>query len=110
MAGTKASTPGDLPPHALPQGMDALTELAMDLRWTWNHCSDELWRQLDPEIWALTETEMKGTQQQGNGSGCYAYCATVSSARPATDYTARITMNRASLVHDQEAGWMIWQK
>ena len=54
MAGTKASTPGDLPPHPLPQGMDALTELAMDLRWTWNHCSDELWRQLDPEIWALT--------------------------------------------------------
>jgi starch phosphorylase len=36
------------------QGMDALTELAMDLRWSWNHCSDELWRQLDPEIWSLT--------------------------------------------------------
>ena len=26
----------------------------MDLRWSWNHCSDELWRRLDPEIWALT--------------------------------------------------------
>jgi starch phosphorylase len=37
-----------------PQGMDALTELAMDLRWSWNHSSDELWRRLDPEIWALT--------------------------------------------------------
>jgi starch phosphorylase len=34
--------------------MDALRELAMDLRWSWNHCSDELWRQLDPQIWALT--------------------------------------------------------
>jgi starch phosphorylase len=34
--------------------MDALTELAMDLRWSWNHCSDELWRRLDPEIWART--------------------------------------------------------
>jgi starch phosphorylase len=26
----------------------------MDLRWTWNHCSDELWRRLDPALWALT--------------------------------------------------------
>ena len=34
--------------------MDALTELAMDLRWSWNHCSDELWRRLDAETWALT--------------------------------------------------------
>jgi len=40
--------------HASLPGMDALTELAMDLRWSWNHCSDELWRRLDPEIWALT--------------------------------------------------------
>ena len=36
------------------QGMDALIELAMDLRWTWNHCSDVLWQRLDPELWALT--------------------------------------------------------
>jgi starch phosphorylase len=26
----------------------------MDLRWTWNHSSDELWKQLDPDLWALT--------------------------------------------------------
>jgi len=39
---------------ALPQGLAALTELAMDLRWTWNHCSDELWQRLDPELWART--------------------------------------------------------
>jgi len=31
-----------------------LTELAMDLRWTWNHSMDELWRRLDPALWALT--------------------------------------------------------
>ena len=24
----------------------------MDLRWTWNHGSDELWRRLDPELWS----------------------------------------------------------
>ncbi len=47
-------TPGSGPPPAPPQGIDALTELAMDLRWTWNHYSDELWRRLDPALWALT--------------------------------------------------------
>src|SRR3989338_4119715 len=31
-----------------------LTELALDLRWSWNHSADELWAQLDPELWALT--------------------------------------------------------
>ncbi|MGE5109920.1 MAG: alpha-glucan family phosphorylase, partial [Acidobacteriaceae bacterium] len=31
-----------------------LTELALDLRWCWNHATDELWRRLDPELWNLT--------------------------------------------------------
>jgi starch phosphorylase len=26
----------------------------MDLRWSWNHCSDELWKRLDPDLWAQT--------------------------------------------------------
>jgi starch phosphorylase len=26
----------------------------MDLRWTWNHCSDELWQRLDPALWETT--------------------------------------------------------
>ena len=47
-------TPGSPSPPAPPQGLDALTELAMDLRWTWNHSMDELWRRLDPALWALT--------------------------------------------------------
>jgi len=51
MSTTKVSAPS---PPSLPRGMEALTELAMDLRWTWNHCSDELWQRLDPEIWTLT--------------------------------------------------------
>jgi glycogen phosphorylase len=41
-------------PPALPQGLAALTELAMDLRWSWNHSGDELWRRLDPALWAQT--------------------------------------------------------
>jgi glycogen phosphorylase len=33
---------------------DALTDLALDLRWSFNHSADELWEQLDPELWELT--------------------------------------------------------
>ena len=32
----------------------ALTELALDLRWAWNHAADELWRRLDAELWDST--------------------------------------------------------
>ena len=28
---------------------DALTDLALDLRWSFNHSADQLWGQLDPE-------------------------------------------------------------
>jgi glycogen phosphorylase len=33
---------------------DALTDLALDLRWSFNHAADRLWQQLDPELWDLT--------------------------------------------------------
>jgi starch phosphorylase len=36
------------------EGFDSLAELALNLRWSWNHASDEVWRQLDPEVWEIT--------------------------------------------------------
>jgi len=48
---TRAGHPMD---NLLPteiEGFDSLTELAQDLRWSWNHATDELWRRLDPELW-----------------------------------------------------------
>ncbi|MGA3043469.1 MAG: alpha-glucan family phosphorylase, partial [Bryobacteraceae bacterium] len=36
-------------------GFDSLAELALDLRWSWNHATDGLWRTLDPTLWALTK-------------------------------------------------------
>src|SRR2546426_9043021 len=33
---------------------DDLAQLALDVRWSWNHTTDKLWRQLDPELWDLT--------------------------------------------------------
>jgi len=34
--------------------VSALFELALDLRWSWDHSADEVWRQLDPELWDIT--------------------------------------------------------
>ena len=35
-------------------GVDSLAELALDLRSTWNHATDEVWRQLNAGLWAAT--------------------------------------------------------
>lgn len=35
-------------------GFDSLAELALDMRWSWNHATDEVWRQLDPKLWEVT--------------------------------------------------------
>ena len=36
------------------EGFDSLAELALDMRWSWNHATDEVWRQLDSELWKIT--------------------------------------------------------
>ena len=36
------------------EGFDSLAELALDLRWSWNHATDGVWRQLDPALWEFT--------------------------------------------------------
>jgi starch phosphorylase len=36
------------------EGLESLAELALDLRWSWNHRSDAVWRLLDPTLWDLT--------------------------------------------------------
>jgi starch phosphorylase len=43
--------------HLLPaeiEGVDSLAELALDMHWSWNHATDEVWLQLDPELWEIT--------------------------------------------------------
>jgi starch phosphorylase len=37
------------------EGFDSLAELALDMRWSWSHNADEVWRGLDPELWDLTQ-------------------------------------------------------
>jgi starch phosphorylase len=36
------------------KGFNSLAELALDMRWSWNHATDQVWRQLDPELWEIT--------------------------------------------------------
>jgi starch phosphorylase len=41
-------------PRDLPAPLRALTELALDLHWTWSHAGDALWQTVSPEIWEQT--------------------------------------------------------
>ena len=36
------------------EGFDSLAELALDIRWSWNHAADAIWKQLDQPLWELT--------------------------------------------------------
>ncbi len=37
------------------KGFDSLEELALDMRWSWNHATDDVWRRLDPMLWEFTQ-------------------------------------------------------
>jgi glycogen phosphorylase len=37
------------------EGFNSLAELALDMRSSWNHATDQVWRQLDPELWEFTQ-------------------------------------------------------
>ena len=37
------------------EGFESLAELALNLRWSWNHRADQVWRQIDPIQWKHTQ-------------------------------------------------------
>jgi starch phosphorylase len=39
----------------LPSGLESLAAIALDLRWTWSHWGDALWKAIDPDRWERTE-------------------------------------------------------
>ncbi len=41
-----------IPP--LPDELKGLAEIGLDLRWSWSHVTDALWKQIAPELWELT--------------------------------------------------------
>ncbi len=38
------------------EGFNRLAELALDVRWSWNHAADVVWKRLDEELWRLTHS------------------------------------------------------
>ena len=53
--GPTASAIHDLLPTGI-GGFDALATLALDVRWSWNHGADHIWKQLDNDSWELTRS------------------------------------------------------
>jgi glycogen phosphorylase len=39
---------------SMTEGLEELIDLALDLRWSWNHAADDLWRKIAPELWDRT--------------------------------------------------------
>jgi len=48
------SYPTERPSSADANGFDSLAELALDMRSSWKHATDQVWRELDPVLWELT--------------------------------------------------------
>jgi starch phosphorylase len=42
-------------PRIIPGALQVLTELALDLHWTWSHTGDAIWRTVSPDIWERTK-------------------------------------------------------
>lgn len=41
-------------PRSLPEPLQGLATLALDLRWSWSHFTDDLWKAMDAELWEAT--------------------------------------------------------
>ena len=41
---------------AVPEPLQGLVDLALDVRWAWSHSADVLWRRLAPEVWERTHS------------------------------------------------------
>jgi glycogen phosphorylase len=61
---TRISHPKEPPLSMDVEGFDSLTELALDLRLSWNHATEQLWRQLDPVL-SATHAQPLGRPADG---------------------------------------------
>ena len=62
------------------QGFDSLAEMAAHMRWSWNHATDDVWRQLDPALWEFTQNPWVACKPS-RGQFSSAHRATPPSAR-----------------------------
>ncbi len=49
----------------LPAELEALQQLALDLRWSWSHVADKLWQQIDAKLWQRTRNPWLMLQMVG---------------------------------------------
>ncbi len=54
MKPTKTKYPFGRPLLSDIDGIELLVELALDMRCSWNHAADDIWRRLDQDLWELT--------------------------------------------------------
>jgi starch phosphorylase len=47
------------------RGFDSLAELALDMRSSWNHAADEVWRELDLALWEHTRQARETISRTG---------------------------------------------
>ncbi|HFD87974.1 MAG TPA: alpha-glucan family phosphorylase, partial [Gammaproteobacteria bacterium] len=48
-------SPYDILRPDLPEALSDLHALALDLRWSWSHVADDLWRYIDEDLWYQTQ-------------------------------------------------------
>ncbi len=49
-----ATAPANYFLPTMPEGLEGLTELALNLRWSWSHTADPLWEYIDLDLWRIT--------------------------------------------------------
>jgi glycogen phosphorylase len=77
---------------------DILAELALDLRWSFNHSADKLWERLDPELWDLTHNPWVVLQTVSRER--------LQSVTTAPDFQALLVdLNRERQAAEQSEGW-----
>ena len=111
------------------EGVESLIELAFDLRVPWKHSSDEIWGQLEPELWSLTHNPVRvevfaeepdggepfrrelsrGEPLVGSTRG-FIYTGRVPATRAADDYTVRVIAQLDGAVVPLEASQILWQR
>ena len=77
---------------------DALGELALDLRWSYNHAADKIWERLDPELWELTRNPWVVLQTISR--------AKLQSVTSDPDFQSLVAeIHRQKTAHDESDGW-----
>jgi len=62
---TQYGIPASSPEATKIDGFDTLVSLALDMRWSWNHTADEIWKEVSPTLWEETHNPWLVVQSVG---------------------------------------------